>query len=80
MISHNLFTDPSFVDAPNGNFALLAWSAAIGMGKELTEVPYDFAGVPRPQGLAYDIGAYEFVVGFRGPPLPPSTVRIAPGN
>ena len=58
--SNNLTSNPSFVDATKGNFALQAGSGAIGAGVTLSEVPYDFDGISRPQGSAYDIGAYEY--------------------
>lgn len=68
---HNLTTDPGFVDAANKNFALKSGSAAINAGQTLSEVTTDFAGNSRPQGGAYDIGAYEFTT---------STTLAAPNN
>lgn len=58
---HNLETDPSFVDAGNNNYQLQSGSAAHNTGATIATVTTDFAGVARPQGAAYDIGAYEFV-------------------
>lgn len=57
--SNNLTTDPSFVDAASYDFRLQSGSAAKDGGMTLAEVPSDFLGVSRPQGSAYDIGAYE---------------------
>ena len=37
----------------------LPGSPALDRGEALTEVLADFAGMKRPQGVAYDIGAYE---------------------
>ena len=59
--SNNLTTDPSFVDASLNNFHLQVTSVAINAGVTLLEVPTDISGILRPQGSAYDIGAYEFV-------------------
>ncbi len=48
-----------FVDAEAGDFRLREGSAAIDAGVELDEVPDDRDGVVRPQGGAWDMGAYE---------------------
>ncbi|HSX45962.1 MAG TPA: choice-of-anchor Q domain-containing protein [Candidatus Saccharimonadia bacterium] len=51
-----------FVNAGTGDYRLAAGSLAIDNG---TTVPYattDKAGTTRPQGSAYDIGAYEYQV------------------
>ena len=57
--TNNIVGDPAFVDAANGDFRLGVGSLAIGAGKTIAAVTNDFAGVERPQGAAYDIGAYE---------------------
>jgi parallel beta-helix repeat protein len=57
--SHNLTTDPKFLNAAAADFRLQFTSPAINAGVNLPEVPTDFTGVSRPQGTAYDIGAYE---------------------
>jgi|GEM_PF-5334660 len=59
---HNLFstTDPKFVNAGAGNFHLQSDSPAIDTGVAIPNVTDDFDGIPRPQGVAYDIGAYEY--------------------
>lgn len=57
---------PGFVNAPSTlpaspNFALTERSPAINAGLSLTEITRtSFDGTPRPQGRAYDIGAYEY--------------------
>src|SRR6185437_8663826 len=61
--SNNLTTDPSFKDPTNADFHLLKNSAAIDEGAAVATVPTDFAGVHRPQGSGYDIGAYEAPAG-----------------
>jgi parallel beta-helix repeat protein len=60
VLANNLTRDPKFVDPAAGNFSLQANSPAIDAGTTVIEVRDDFNGVPRPQGTAYDIGAYEF--------------------
>jgi len=52
--------NPLFVDAANNNFQLQAGSQAIDTGTTLS-APYNTAIdlTPRPQGKAFDIGAYE---------------------
>lgn len=61
-LSNNLTTNPSFVDAVNHNFHLLAGSAAINAGLNLSLIfTTDFDGVSRPAVGAWEIGAYEFV-------------------
>ncbi|HXI66078.1 MAG TPA: right-handed parallel beta-helix repeat-containing protein, partial [Gemmatimonadales bacterium] len=60
-LSNNLDnTDPKFVDVGLFNFALQAGSPAIDAGVTLSYVTNDFLGASRPQGAAYDIGAFEF--------------------
>jgi hypothetical protein len=55
--------DPKFVNPAVGDFRLEAGSAAIDAGVTVSIVTTDRAGTARPQGTAYDIGAYEFVSG-----------------
>jgi hypothetical protein len=75
-IDHNLFYgsggtygtnlivgDPKFVNSSGADFHLLAGSPAIDAGLSLNAPNNDFDGNVRPQGLGYDIGAYEFVSG-----------------
>ena len=62
--SNNLIgIDPQFVDTADGNFRLRSISPAIDRGASLAEVTKDIAGVSRPQGTAYEIGAYEVGTG-----------------
>jgi parallel beta-helix repeat protein len=51
--------DPLFVNAAAGDFHLRAGSPAIDAGAKLDSVRTDHDGVRRPQGVAYDMGAYE---------------------
>jgi hypothetical protein len=60
VFDHNLVgTDPKFVNAPTGDFSLQPGSPAIDAGVTLDAVTQDIFGTHRPQGTAYDIGAFE---------------------
>ena len=50
---------PQFVNAAGKDLRLTPTSPLVGRGIALQEVSTDFAGVARPQGAGYDIGAYE---------------------
>lgn len=65
ILENNLMSDPLFVDTANGDFRLQAASSAIDAGVDLSAngVLNDVLGNARPQGSAFDIGAYEFVPG-----------------
>lgn len=54
--------DGAFVNARGGDYRLVAGAPAIDRGATLSSVRVDRAGVTRPQGPAYDVGAYEFRV------------------
>jgi parallel beta-helix repeat protein len=58
-LTTNLTSDPGFVNAAGLDFHVASGSPAIDTGTTLGEVPVDADGTPRPQGAAYDIGAYE---------------------
>jgi len=77
-VSNNLTTDPSFVNAASNNFHLGDTSAAREAGVTLAEVPTDKDGNARPQGLAYEIGAYEETpVSLPTNPPKPFTLRFS---
>ncbi len=75
----DIFVDPLFVnpsiDPAVANFMLKAGSLAIDSGSSLLAPDKDFAGVPRPQGLKIDRGAFEF---SGSTPLPQPTATPAP--
>ena len=55
----NLTSNPLFFNAASGDFRVQLGSLAINAGTSLSAVPVDMVGAPRPQGGAYDVGAYE---------------------
>jgi hypothetical protein len=61
--TNTIYADPLFVNDTSSpyNFDLQAGSPAIDAAAPVTSVTTDYAGTPRPQGSAPDIGAYEFV-------------------
>ncbi|RMD65646.1 T9SS C-terminal target domain-containing protein [Candidatus Parcubacteria bacterium] len=61
--SRALFADPMLVNPAALDFHLDANSPAVDAGLTLAMVTEDFDGTPRPQGAAYDIGAFEFTLG-----------------
>jgi predicted outer membrane repeat protein len=56
---HSLIGDPKFVDPLNGNYHLQFGSAAIDHGVD-ADIYTDLDGNPRPKGVGFDIGAYEY--------------------
>ena len=69
-------TDPRFASS---DYRLRSDSPAVDKGAPLDEVREAIDGTPRPQGSAWDIGAWEVVSGV--PTLSaPQNVRIVPAN
>lgn len=78
---NNLTTsDPLFKNAPT-DFTLLAGSPAIDTGITIGTITDDYAGIPRPIGSAYDIGACEYNGGHStGGSLNPPSNLITTAN
>lgn len=77
-----IHANPQFVNLPGLDFHLQAGSPAINAGID-TAVTRDYAGLPRPQGAAYDIGAFEFeqiILGITASPSPVDFGNIVTGN
>ncbi len=73
-------TDP-ITNAAGGNFTLKVGSKAIDAGRAITSVAghsynLDRNGTSRPQGNAWDIGAYEYQSGTTTTPGAPTGLRI----
>lgn len=58
--SGNILLNPLYVDLAKEDFHLQLASPCINSGTNLPYVTNDFDGVIRPEGIGYDIGAYEF--------------------
>src|SRR5260221_11535183 len=57
---NTLSTNPLLVSSATLNFHLQASSLAIDSGTVVAQATIDFDGTQRPQGRAFDIGAYEY--------------------
>ncbi len=69
--------NPLFVNAAN-DWHLQSSSPAKNAGVTIAGVTDDYAGVARPQGAEYDIGAYEYIqVSDTTAPAPPSGVVVS---
>jgi hypothetical protein len=53
------FTSPTGSNPEPGDFGLTSASSCVDSGDTLPAVPKDFTGLSRPQGAAYDRGAFE---------------------
>lgn len=63
--------NPMFFDESVFDFRLQATSPLIDAGATVADAANDYVGVSRPQGAAFDIGAYEFIDDGSQPPPPP---------
>ena len=58
----NLHDDPIFVDAPDGDYHLMAGSPCIDVATSTAAPATDRGGIARPWGAGFDMGAYEYYV------------------
>ncbi len=72
-------TSALFVDPVNNDYHLKSGSPAINAGITVPEVTDDLEGIVRPQGSAYDLGAYERITTCSDV-NPPNTSITAPGG
>jgi len=76
-MANNIIADPQFVNLLGRDFHLRSSSPAINKGQTISLFTADRDYVRRPQGTAYDIGAYEYggVPSATVPPLPTPTTK-----
>ena len=86
----NIIADPLFVNTSINNFHLQSGSPAVDAGITISSsnsfngyqvwngMPMDRDGVTRPQGSAYDVGAYEYFAGGSTvqKPNPPTNLKV----
>lgn len=72
----NITADPKFVSLTVPDFHLQSTSPAINFGVSIPLVTTDYDGKSRPQGGAYDAGAYEY--GQTTTPTPTSSPTYTP--
>jgi parallel beta-helix repeat protein len=77
ILSNNMISDPKLVNAAGADFRLQSSSPAIDAGVSFSEILTDLEGISRPQGSAYDIGAFENQSSVVTA-VPPSNLRILP--
>ncbi len=75
---NSLWADPQFV-SPGSDFHLQSNSPAINSGTTVN-APIDYEGTNRPNGSAYDIGAFEFGGVPTSPPPSPSPTPTPPSS
>ena len=77
--AHGVTADPAFTNWTQGNSVDLHLAASdtevMNKGVSRTEFTDDYDGISRPQGLAWDIGAYEYIASG---PTPDTTPPAAP--
>jgi len=73
----SISADPKFVDTTNNNFQIQQGSPAVDAGAN-DGISRDIMQTPRPQGVAYDIGAYEFIGTGTQPPPTQGTLSVSP--
>lgn len=69
--------NPQFFDPADDDYHLTSPSPAIGAAVTISDVIADYEGTIRPQGVGYDIGAYEYTPsGDIIPPSSPSGLNV----
>jgi hypothetical protein len=71
--ANNVTADPLMTNPAAGDFTLQAGSPAIDVGSSTGAPADDYIGTSRPQGSAFDIGAYELI---QNPPPPGQQPRF----
>jgi hypothetical protein len=74
----NVNADPLFVSTPGKDFHPQVASPVVNAGVMISTLFLDIAGISRPQGAGYDIGAYEYFTGGSTVqrPSPPTNLAI----
>ena len=75
--SNYINIDPLFKNVNNSDFHTQASSPAINAGAAVAQASIDFDRIARPQGSAYDIGAYEYLSDVV-PPVASDPIIITP--
>ncbi|MBQ7190266.1 MAG: hypothetical protein IJR99_12720 [Kiritimatiellae bacterium] len=73
----NIWGDPLFVDAENGDFRIQKGSPCVNAGDAANAPEYDYYGQPRDDG-APDIGIYEIVGGMSANDLAADAINCVP--
>jgi len=73
-VSNNIVGAPTFVNASTQDFHLQSGSLGIDQGTTLSSITVDYDGTTRPQGTAYDMGAFEYGSGTVTRPSPPTNL------
>jgi hypothetical protein len=76
LLTLTLNLDPKFVSTSTPDFHLQAGSPMIDAGVAISNLAADRDGVTRPQGTAYDRGAYEFGSSSSSRPNPPTGLTV----
>ena len=74
--AHSKNANPAFVNAAGHDYHLSLTSPAIDAGVTIPFISTDFDGHPRPQGPAFDIGAFEFTPIGNTLPNAPTGVKV----
>ncbi|MBN1373893.1 right-handed parallel beta-helix repeat-containing protein [Candidatus Dojkabacteria bacterium] len=75
----NFSGSPAFINVSTGDFRLQGTSSALDRGLNVSAlgISNDYVGTSRPQGSAYDVGAYELIVST--PVVPPENTGTDSG-